>query len=165
MTQLGVAFDVEGGTLTVGEQSASCDNDDNDDVLRTYLQLVNEQRDIPVGTATTLRREDIAVLAELLDLEDRELEAKLITALRLSAPEASELRRQLMRQRMAFAALGLGLLSGIPLAGGQAQASADPPPTPTSDVEIGHAVTFERDPTFVPPPGVEIGDAMVIRRR
>jgi hypothetical protein len=38
---------------------------------------------------------------------------------------------------------------------------SDPAPAP---VDVGHAVRHERDPDFVAPPGVDIGDAMVIER-
>jgi hypothetical protein len=38
---------------------------------------------------------------------------------------------------------------------------SDPAPAP---VEVGHAMRHERDPDFVAPPGVDIGDAMVVER-
>ncbi len=39
--------------------------------------------------------------------------------------------------------------------------ASEPAPAP---VDVGYAVRYERDPEFVPPPGVDIGDAMFIER-
>jgi hypothetical protein len=221
-----VSWDPALGVLTVGERAVTltCAAGDNECILRTYLHLVAEQREVALDRSVVLRRDDVLVLAELLDLDDVRLEHKLARILRLSDPEAKELRRELLRQRVTVAAMGVGLVAGIPLVGmatadaatspatngevvragvpGEAlpasptttevtvevatvptlaptaaapvaAASTPEPPAeppaeaadePTGDVEIGYSVTYERDPDFVPPDGVEIGDAMVIER-
>lgn len=192
---------------------------DNEQLLESYLWLVADQRAVDLDPSIVVRRDDIRVLAELLDLDDTELEQKLVKILQLSAPEAAELRRLLLRHRMAFAAAGVGLLTAVPAAAVLAGADEErdltrvrtieapatsaidpvspaspvtietsttttlpppttsttvpaptttvPPPTtapPDPSVDIGYSVTYERDPDFVPPEGVEIGDAMVIER-
>lgn len=227
-----VSWDPELGVLTVGERSVTltCPPGDNECILETYLHLVAEQRAVRLDRKIVLRRDDVLVLAELLDLDDVRLEQKLASFLRLSDPEAKALRRDLLRQRVSAAALGVGLVAGLPLAAAVGTSSAGasdatssnrteapanehgdldltdtpttaavtvevptpapdpaPPapvvaadptdatepepepepsdaPPPSDDVEIGYTVTYERDPDYVPPDGVEIGDAMVIER-
>jgi hypothetical protein len=218
-----VAWDPTTATLTVGNRRTvvTCAPGDNECILRTYLALVAEQRDIRLERSIALRRDDVVVLAELLDLDDAELEARLRRLLCLSETEAADLTRRLRRQRVVAAAVGVGLLAGVPAsqavvaASEAADATApadpvvvddstvlspdaldrpvvvsfgadDPPapepqpaaaeaapatepepapaPEPEPEVEVGYTVRYERDPDYVPPEGVEIGDAMVIER-
>jgi hypothetical protein len=56
-----------------------------------------------------------------------------------------------------------GPAPAAPVAAEEPQA-ADPGSPAAPEVEIGDAVTYERDPDYVPPEGVEIGDALVIER-
>lgn len=215
-----VAWDPARGVLTVGERAVTltCAAGDNECILRTYLHLVAEQRDVALGRAVDLRRDDVLVLAELLDLDDVRLEHKLAAILRLSDPEAKALRRELLRSRVTVAAMGVGLVAGLPFASAAAAGGAtkspgttevvrmaadddepvveatpttvtvevtttvppaapavteptvapavahQPGPPPAPEPEIGWSVTYERDPDYVPPEGVEIGDAMVLER-
>lgn len=213
-----VAFDASTGILVVGARAVVVEPGDNERLLRTYLDLVAEQREVNLAEGVVLRRDDIAVLAELLDLDDTDLEARLQRLLRLSAADAAELTGRLRRHRVVAAAFGVGLLAGVPAlaaaddtdpapasaaarpTGGASVARLDPvapdaidrspivvevaepahapltqaaePPAPASEpepqpepeAEVGYSVTYERDPSFVPPEGVDIGDSMVIER-
>ena len=163
--------------LVVGAQRVlvTCDPADNECLLRTYLDLVAKQRRVALDTTVHLRTDDIAVLAELLDLDDDALEARLRRMLRLSERQATALARRLRRTHLA-AALGLGMFTVVPSADALADTDgAAAPPVriadaevdlepPAAPVDIGTAVRYERDPAFVAPPGVDIGDAMVIER-
>jgi hypothetical protein len=228
-----VAWDPVAGVLTVGARAVTltCGEGDNECVLRTYLHLVAEQRAVELDRRVVLRRDDIRVLAELLDLDDVGLERLLASLLRLSDREARDLRRELLRQRVTVAAFGVGLAATLPLTAVAADeptppvpnaavtdhtalaadsarphltavpaetaitveaptttatypttaapttaavpasspptvapASAEPPAPEPDEVEIGYSVTYERDPDFVAPEGVDIGDAMVLER-
>lgn len=257
-----VAWDPATTTLQVGGRSVvvTCDPGDNAALLRTYLDLVAEQRDVTLDGGVALRRDDIVVLSELLDLDDVDLEDRLREILHLSGREAAELHRRLRRQRMASAAIGVGMLAaGVPIGTAvsdafrdgadvapaatiasvevpeapgspvtvtvEAPATTAPPPPPVevptlasipdpigdpvpdpvgqvthsaptprpappveapapapspaptvaaveveaaepadTDVEVGYTVTYERDPNFVAPEGVDIGDSMLIER-
>jgi hypothetical protein len=97
--------------------------EDNESILRAYLQLVSEQRGVPLGQSILLRRRDVAVLADFLDLDDDALEGKLAAILKLSTQEASDLGGQLRRHRVAVAAVGVGMLAAVPFAGDRAGAS------------------------------------------
>lgn len=129
-----VSWDPERGVLTVGERSVAltCAPGDNECVLRTYLHLVADQRDVRLDRSVVLRRDDVLVLAELLDLDDVRLEHQLTAILRISGDEAKALRRDLLRHRVTAAAMGVGLLAVVPLAGAaaadDAPAFTDPAP-------------------------------------
>jgi hypothetical protein len=219
-----VAWDAATATLTVGGRSTvvTCDPGDNECLLRTYLGLVAEQRDVTLGRGAHLRRDDVAVLAELLDLDDVDLEARLRRILHLSSRDAADLHRRLRRHRVAAAAVGVGLLATVPagralaIAADGTQTSGTPTsvavvevdpvspdaldhpitvtfapadvevleplvavaetpapapdpepalePEPEGEAEVGYSVTYERDPSYVPPEGVDIGDSMLIER-
>jgi transcriptional regulator with XRE-family HTH domain len=125
-----VAYHKGTGTLTVGDRTAAVvrhaeDADGNEAVLRTYVDAVARSRGVPPATSFPLRRDDIAVLAELLDLDDVDLEARLVRLLGLSAADAAEARRHLIGRRavMLAATATAGVIATFPLAA--AASSAD----------------------------------------
>lgn len=133
-----VSWDPAVGVLTVGERSVTltCETGDNECILRTYLHLVADQRDVALDRSVVLRRDDVLVLAELLDLDDVRLEQRLASILRLSGAEATALRRDLLRQRLTYAALGVGLVAGVPFAGAAAADDAPAPTAPATRAEV-----------------------------
>ena len=189
-----VTFDATSGTLTVGGRATIVTGDlgDNERLLRTYLGLVAEQRAVPIGRAVHLRRADIATLASLLDLDHVDLADDLARILQLTADEATDLHRRLLRQRLAVAAMGVGLIAAVPAGASAAEAPAPAvatapatskaivtpfaaPVTVTAaavgvddtdpEIELAPAVRHERpEPTATPEPGVDIGDALTIER-
>ena len=176
-----VTFDAASGTLTVGGRTTVVAGDlgDNERLLRIYLGLVAEQRAMPLDRAVHLRRADVATLAELLDLDHADLADDLARILRLTADEATDLHRRLLRQRLAVAAMGVGLVAAVPAAAGAAEAPAPaadskaivgmvaaPVVEPTVEVELAPAVRHERpDPATAPQePDVDIIDALTIER-
>lgn len=163
-----VAYDASTGTLTVGGRTTvlTCDPGDNECLLRTYLDLVAEQRDVRLGEGVYLRRDDVAVLAELLDLDDADLEGRLRRILRLSEAQAADLHRRLVRHRVAAAAVGVGLLAGVPATAlaGAGEATNEPVPSvpaaavvqldPVAPDSLDRAVVVvsEAAPVVAPPP-------------
>jgi hypothetical protein len=128
------ALDLDRGRshLTVGRRTVAMASDakDNESILRAYVKLVAEQRGVPVGRSVLLRRRDIAVLSDFLDLDDTQLERKLAAILDLADEQAVEIGKELRRHRIAVAAVGVGLLAGSPFAGAGADAAAAPAPAP-----------------------------------
>ena len=170
-----VTFDASSGTLTVGGRTTVVSGQlgDNERLLRIYLGLVAEQRAMPLDRAVHLRRADIATLAELLDLDHADLSDDLARILRLTADQASDLHRRLLRQRLAVAAMGVGLVAAVPVAAGAAEAPAvvheskaiAAAPAIETEVELAPAVRHERpDPAVAQEPGVDIIDALTIER-
>jgi transcriptional regulator with XRE-family HTH domain len=133
--------------LTVGQRvvelHAAAFSHDNDGVLREYLTVVADARHTYVGPHLQLRQDDIEVLAELLDLDDADLEARLSRILGVDRREATHLRGLLTRQRVAIAAasVAIGLVAAVPFARAADHSSAV---TERKPVEIGDALTIER---------------------
>lgn len=148
-----VDYDAASGTLTVGGRTAVVTSSlgDNEQLLRTYLGLVAQQREVDLGRAVHLRRVDIATLAEMLDLDDVDLEGQLQRILSLSDEQAADLHRKLLRQRFAAVAIGVGIFAGasgnlVPAGAseagtGQKQAAVIAEVTPLHSKAIGSAVT------------------------
>jgi hypothetical protein len=154
-------------TLTVGEQTHVVPDvdGDNDELLRCYLALVREVRGLVSSERFALRQDDVEALASILDLDDADLELRLVRMLHVSSTEAAELRRKMVARRIlgAAGALTVGLLASMPLT---AAASEAPAPTTTttaavagatisvatSVVNIGEPLVIERDVTPPPPP-------------
>src|SRR5689334_8062234 len=98
-----VTFDPVSRELRIGGHVAVVADDDNEGVLRAYLTLVTQARGRAVRTAAHLRHDDIVALAQVLDLDDADLESRLVRLLGLSRVEAAEVHRRL-RARAAAAA-------------------------------------------------------------
>jgi hypothetical protein len=114
--------------MTVGRRTVAmaADPKDNESILRAYVKLVAEQRGVPVGRSVLLRRRDIAVLSDFLDLDDADLDRKLAAILDLADEQAVEIGKELRRHRIAVAAVGVGLLAGSPFAASNAAAAPAP---------------------------------------
>ena len=102
----------------------------NEAVLTTYVQLVRQQRGLPAGAAFEIRHEDVDALADTLDLDDAELEARLVAIVGLPAEAAAGIRQRLLsRRRLGLPAgivvTSLGLMPGA--GGTDAQAAVVPP--------------------------------------
>jgi hypothetical protein len=155
-------FDPVLGRLVVGEQEVRIDQSvlGNEGVLRCYLSMVRYERGLDEDAPVTLRLDDLEVLAVALDVTDRELEEQLVRLAGVSERTAADIRRRLVRRRAPtrVAALALGVLAavpvvhvrgqhnGLPLNGGT-HATTTTVAADNAPIEIGDAVTIERDGT------------------
>ena len=154
-------FDPFRGRLVVGEQEVRIDQSvlGNEGVLRCYLSMVRYERGLDDDAPVTLRLDDLEVLALALDVTDRELEDQLVRLAGVSERAAADIRRRLVRRRAPtrVAALALGVLAAVPVVhvrgqhnGLQLNGGAPPTTTiaaPDAPIEIGDALTIERDGT------------------
>jgi transcriptional regulator with XRE-family HTH domain len=92
-----VEFDRASCILRVGDHAVGIGELSNDSVLRAYLAVVRAQRDLGVDAPVALRVEDVEVLAAALDLDDDELEARLMVLAHMTAMEAQDARARLLR--------------------------------------------------------------------
>jgi hypothetical protein len=154
-------FDPFRGRLVVGEQEVRIDQSvlGNEGVLRCYLSMVRYERGLGDDAPVTLRLDDLEVLALALDVTDRELEDQLVRLAGVSERTAADIRRRLVRRRAPtrVAALALGVLAAVPvvhvrgqhngLLNGGAQPTTTTIAAPDAPIEIGDALTIERDGT------------------
>ena len=147
-----IEFDAAARYMRVGSASVSMTEVHNEAVLATYVSLVREQRNLKLGEVFTFRQQDLDALCDALDLEDAELEDRLVRATGLDAEQAADIHRKLMRRRLALPAVGLLAGSSIGLAraadhGGSAtpapivveHKAAPPSSDPTTSIAIAIA--------------------------
>jgi hypothetical protein len=185
-----VTFERDSLRLTIGDKSAVVPDSaaGNEATLRSYLALVAEVRGTPIGSGIEVRHDDVVVLAEILDLTDRDLEVHLANLLGVSANDAADVHRRI-RVHHAFAAAFAAALGSIAMVGATNVSAASPAvakpavvssiqedvPATTAGVAITAAVADETPAPPPPPPlashaqpmsadEVQIGDALVIER-
>jgi hypothetical protein len=76
-------------------------------MLRGYLAVVAQARGTAVGSLTEVRQHDVVVLAQLLDLEDEDLDARFVRLLGMSPEMAADTRRRIAMHRAVLGAAGL----------------------------------------------------------
>ena len=146
-----IEFDAAARYMRVGSASVSMTEVHNEAVLATYVSLVREQRNLKLGEVFTFRQQDLDALCDALDLEDTELEDRLVRATGLDAEQAADIHRKLMRRRLALPAVGLLAGSSIGLARAADHGGAATPapivvehkaPPPSSDPKTSIAVAI-----------------------
>lgn len=112
-----VAYDPATGIMRMGDQAVAMPGSmlDNDSVLAAYIGLVRRQRRLRADQDVRVRQEDLEALAEALDLDDEELEERLVRVIGLSRTQAAAVRAQLLRRRLAVPMVGM--LAGLSLLG------------------------------------------------
>jgi hypothetical protein len=131
------AVAVVDGALRVGESAVALGSR-NAEVLGAYAAAVRVERGLGADEPFALRHRDIAALADILDIDDAQLERDLMAVMGLSSDDAAGARQRLLRRRVAVTVSGValaaaGLISGARLLGtGVAEpASAATPATTT----------------------------------
>ena len=111
-----VSYDAITGTLQMGRQSVTLPpNRDNDAVLGAFIGLVRRQRGLRMDQDVRIRYEDVDALGAALDLNDDELEERLVRVIGLSRQQAAAVKAQLLRRRLAVPVVGM--LAGLSLLG------------------------------------------------
>ena len=80
-----------------------------------FVGLVRRQRRLRPDQDVRIRYEDVDTLGAALDLDDNELEERLIRVIGLSRQQAAAVRAQMLRRRLAVPVVGM--LAGISLLG------------------------------------------------
>lgn len=182
-----VEFDRVARSLRVGGAVVSITDVHNEAVLSTYVQLVRQQRGLGAEAPFVIRHEDVDALAGTLDLDDVELQQRLVAVVGLPPAEAAGIHARLLsRKRMSLpAGIVVGSL-GLVAGSGQADAGLVAPPAAMAEAAPMPAAAVDRlDPivsvtpvgepapwtTVTPPadepaaaatPPLEIGDALRI---
>jgi transcriptional regulator with XRE-family HTH domain len=110
-----VLFDRATGIMRMGDEAVAIGPGaaDNDDILSAFVTMVRRQRGLRPGDDVKLRQEDLDALVEALDLDDDELEERLVGLIGMSRSQAAAVRAQLLRRRLAVPVVGM--LAGIGL--------------------------------------------------
>jgi hypothetical protein len=112
-----VSYDPSTGIMRMGDQAVALPGSmlDNDAVLGAYIGMVRRQRGLRPDQDVKVRQEDLESLGEALDLDDDELEERLVRVIGMSRTQAAAVRAQLLRRRLAVPMVGM--LAGLSLLG------------------------------------------------
>ena len=112
-----VSYDPSTGIMRMGDQSVALPGSmlDNDTVLSAYIGMVRRQRGLRPDQDVKVRQEDLEALGEALDLDDDELEERLVRVIGMSRTQAAAVRAQLLRRRLAVPMVGMLAGSSEPL--------------------------------------------------
>src|SRR3954464_12844599 len=112
-----VSYDTSTGIMRMGDQAVALPGNmlDNDTVLAAYIGMVRRQRGLRPDQDVKVRQEDLEALGEALDLDDEELEERLVRVIGMSRAQAAAVRAQLLRRRLAVPMVGM--LAGLSLLG------------------------------------------------
>jgi transcriptional regulator with XRE-family HTH domain len=104
-----VSYDPSTGIMRMGDQSVALPGNmlDNDTVLSAYIGMVRRQRGLRPDQDVRVRQEDLEALGEALDLDDDELEERLVRVIGMSRSQAAAVRAQLLRRRLAVPMVGM----------------------------------------------------------
>ncbi len=104
-----LSYDSDTGTMRLGDHvlTLPASMRDDDTVLGAFLGLVRRQRGLRPDQDVNVREEDLEALADALDLDDEELEERLVRIVGLSRRRAAIVRAQLMRRRLTAGMVGL----------------------------------------------------------
>jgi hypothetical protein len=150
--------------ITVGPHTAQIeraeDSDANEAVLEAYLTLVADARDVSRHGRFDLRFDDVEILAQLLHLDDAELDQRLARMLGIEVGAAREVHSRMARHRKLFGAASLALLSSLPFVHDRPSSNVS---TEKRPVEIGAAMVVWRAQQPADP-GVQLGDVYSYER-
>ncbi len=104
-----VSYDPATGIMRMGDQAVAVPGSmlDNDTVLGAYIGMVRRQRGLRADQDVKVRSEDLEALGEALDLDDEELEERLIRVIGMSRTQAAAVRAHLLRRRLAVPMVGM----------------------------------------------------------
>jgi transcriptional regulator with XRE-family HTH domain len=104
-----VSYDRATGIMRMGDHAIAIPGSmhDNDAVLGAYIGMVRRQRGLRPDQEVRVREEDLEALSEALDLDDDELEDRLVRVIGLSRTQAAAVRAHLLRRRLAVPMVGL----------------------------------------------------------
>jgi len=104
-----VSYDPSTGIMRMGDQAVALPGSmlDNDTVLGAYIGMVRRQRGLRPDQDVKVRQEDLEALSEALDLDDDELEERLVRVIGMSRTQAAAVRAQLLRRRLAVPMVGM----------------------------------------------------------
>jgi len=158
---LRVPVQVEQRWMVAGDAARALPARSDEEVLRTYVELLVRLRGAKPGQPLALRGSDLAALAAALGEEPAAVEARIVQLLGCSREEAARLRSELLRRKVILPVAGLAAGVAV-LAGASASAKDGAPapattttPTTASEVVVDWNVVDVHVPN-VPPPGAPV---------
>jgi transcriptional regulator with XRE-family HTH domain len=146
-----VQVDLDARVIRVADVEITLQSDASEEVMSTYLRVIQTLRGSRRGTLMALRDDDLEILAEVLGDDPDQIEERLMEIMGISRAEAVALRRKLLKRRVLAPAAGMAVGVTLVAAPGQQTAErAEPPPPPPA--EEPPVVTEQPEPEVADPP-------------
>jgi transcriptional regulator with XRE-family HTH domain len=132
-------------------------SDSRRELLTSYARLVQRLRNAKPGEPLSLRADDLAALASVLDNDPETVEEALIAILGCSRAEARTFHRELLRRKVVLSVAGLAA-SAVAVAGVQAAAALNAPPTRVVELQLVSPTPPSTAITVAPKKAVAVPD-------
>jgi transcriptional regulator with XRE-family HTH domain len=151
---------VDSQRMVVGDEIATFESADGDEVLTKYVELVARLRNSQPGEPIALRTDDLVALSNAIGRHTEDVEARIVEVLGCTPREAHSLHAEMLRRKLVLPVAGL--VAGLAIVTGVGVASASNPPSaptvPTTDtavhqtVPVSHDIPAPAPTTQAPPP-------------
>jgi transcriptional regulator with XRE-family HTH domain len=151
-------LDVDERRVIVGDEVATLDSTEGEEVLGKYVELVARVRRSQPGEPIALRVDDLIALSTAIGRDADDVEARIVELLGCSRQEARSLHAEMLRRKLVLPVAGF--VAGLAIVGGVGIASASNPPSPgpagNGAEVVEHVATVSHDvevpPTTQPAP-------------
>ena len=150
---------VDAHRVVVGEEVATFESTDGDEVLGKYVALVARLRQSQPGEPIALRTDDLVALSNAIGRSTDDVEARIVEVLGCTPREAHSLHAEMLRRKLVLPVAGL--VAGLAIVTGVGVASASNPPSaptvPSNETAVHQTVPLSHDvpaptPTTEPVP-------------
>jgi len=125
--------------VVVGDEVASFETADPDEVLGKYVKLVARVRQSQPGEPIALRAGDLVALSDAIGRDTADVEARIVEVLGCTPHEAHSLHMEMLRRKLVLPVAGL--VTGLAIVTGVGVASAsNPPKASTPDTAVHQTV-------------------------
>jgi transcriptional regulator with XRE-family HTH domain len=148
-------IEVDERRVVVGNEVATLDSTDGEEVLGKYVELVARVRRSQPGEPIALRVDDLVALSTAIGRDADDVEARIVELLGCTRQEARSLHAEMLRRKLVLPVAGF--VAGLAIVGGVGVASAsNPAPSPTGGggEVVEHVATVSHEvaaPTTIAP--------------
>jgi transcriptional regulator with XRE-family HTH domain len=145
--------------VVVGDEVATLDSIDGDEVLGKYVELVSRLRQSQPGEPLALRADDLVALSNAIGRGTHDVEARIVKVLGCTPREAHSLHAEMLRRKLvlpvAGLVAGLAIVAGVGVANASSSSSVPNVPADTAvhqTVPLSHDVPAPTPTTAAAPP-------------
>ncbi len=117
---------VDESRIAVGDEVASLETADGDEVLAKYVGLIARVRQAQPGEPIALRADDLVALSTAIGRDSDDIEARIVEVLGCTPREAKSLHAEVLRRKLVLPVAGF--VAGLAIVGGVGVASASNAP-------------------------------------
>jgi transcriptional regulator with XRE-family HTH domain len=163
-------IEVEPDRVVVGNEVATLDSADGDEVLGKYIELVARVRQSQPGEPIALRADDLVALSNAIGRDTDDVEARIVEVLGCTPREAQSLHAEMLRRKLvlpvAGLVAGLAIVTGVGVANASNSPTAPSAPNPGTalhqTVPVSHDIPAPVPSAPAPPPTTQPAPATTV---